>query len=417
MPYTILTKPVQGEGTKLSLIHDILDNLNELKILLGESGLSGPNIINGGFELNENNATTATGWLYQTLGGVGVVTTEESARGQKSFKVPKRAGTGDNNGGGILYSKDRFVVSEFEPLVVSWFLKCTNAGMHCKLTATFYGANGSPLTTGEAVSTMWDYEGNLPTDWEPRHGHCPVPSDARFATLHFHLGMQDNAEAGDIYIDGIQLGYLQFPHKLTFTGGYGIGVSGTHTWTPSSHGFARVTCIGGGGGGAGGGGGSSDADGGGAGGQSISYTRLVAGQSYTIIAGAGGQSRGDGSNNDGRAGGDSRFDWRFYGLGGVGGYHDDGQTETTPGGAAWGNCEYYTGANGGDWGATGNDDDGGNGGDTTISGAGGEGGRKSVHVAFDGSDFGGGGGGGRDGGDGAQGGRGAVIIEYSHHVP
>lgn len=411
MSFVKINRPALGEGIKKRVIDGVIDNAD---FFFGfyDSSLE-DSVLNGDFEYEDDVVgSTPSFWTFVSYNTApddenGVVTDTDSISGSRSFKVTHPGGVG--KGGGSMRS-DWINVSKRMGIELSWWLKSTDPDVKIVAWLIFSDFDSLENEANWSWKQIWENDGTAPTEWTPFQASAPSSSTGVYCQIRFQVGTTDRSTAADIYLDKIQFGFLQFPKTLSFT------TAGSHTWIPNADGIARVTVIGAGGGGSG----SSlsrSGGGGAAGGQSVSMIRYTSGSMYGITVGEAGDYGATGSN--GSAGGDSYFE-SFFGLGGAGGI----ATASSAGGAAFGNCEQYTGGNGRPGiavvvpgslgGAAGN---------TILSGAGG---RPGAIVADqtqgeDGSPFGAGGGAGSTlfpgfgvrlgaGGNGASG---AVILEYT----
>lgn len=275
MPWTSISIPNVGTPVRRSIIKAIIENLGFLFSGMGSGGTAGTSP-NASFELDSNTDNVPDEWTY-TAGagaGTGVLVTDDSIHGQKSFKFTRNAGGG--NSGGTLEHADYFECSPFRQLLLQWSMKSSAAGVRVKVEVRFF------TRTKVFVSTVTAYNSiTNPTAWTPIAVAVDPPSNSYFAKVRITGGDTAPDVAANIWFDNFtvspSVGQLAF-----FTG--------TGTWSCKVP-RAKIRIWGGGGGGANG----TNAGGGGAGAYAEAWVDTVPGTDYTVTVGTGGGAEANGT--------------------------------------------------------------------------------------------------------------------------
>lgn len=321
MPFTALTKPVQGDPTRKSLADGIIDDLNYLySLIAGGSSLSIPN---ASFESDVDANSLPDQWtrtLYAggsfALTGDGLADTE-CQHGRRAIKFIHPGGGG--NGGGYIDTDNFIECTPTLPIVINFLHKATAAGMRNKVDVLFYDAAQVAISTTSAYSSITN-----PTSWLPIIAHVACPSTARFFKLRLIGGENTNTTAGSAYFDHIEARQIVLPRQIILD----QVLSGTtNEWVcPAGVFIVQATLIGAGGNG---GTGSATLAGGGGGGGGVARATLsvTPGTSYQIVLGApgtastfNGLTANSGSNGQNGGAGSG---------GGAGGTATGGQVNTT----------------------------------------------------------------------------------------
>jgi hypothetical protein len=392
MPYTALTKPAQGDGTRLSFASTVIDDLAYFQSIVASIGSQA--VPNGSFEFDGNSDGIPDEWTKTLFtGGSFLLDTTTYGHGIKSVKFTSPGGSG--NGGGYLESADYFEVTPLRLLALSWLSKSSVAGVRNIVGVRFYDATRAFISQ----TNIFDSASNNPGVWAAHGGSCLPPSTAYYAKLRITGCDSTNTTAGSAWFDDVRLSLPAFTHRADYT------TAGTYVYrVPAGVYCQRIRCTGGGGGGGAYSGTPTSpyrGGGGGAGGYAESWVQVVPGSTHTIVVGAGGTSA---ASSDGGNGGDSTWDSTvIIGNGGAKGLHGTGAIGASGAGGAATGIIAQTGESGAANGSTNNSDGGG-------SFAGGLGGAGAV-TGNPGAAPGGGGGGSSGNAAGGLGGSGVVIIE------
>src|SRR3990167_3270875 len=140
MPFTNITKPVQGDATKKSLIDAVIDDLSYLYNQI--SGLTGLAVPNASFEADIDADGFADQWdltLYtggaHVLAGTGLADVS-CIHGRRAVKLTSPGGAG--NGGGYITTADFIEVTPNRLMAVSWQMFSTAATIRNKVEILWY---------------------------------------------------------------------------------------------------------------------------------------------------------------------------------------------------------------------------------------------------------------------------------------
>lgn len=308
MPFTLLSKPSNGDTGRKTLIDGVID---DLAFLYGVySSLHSVSVPNGSFELDVDGGGEPDEWVTTLFTG-GSRTIDTSAgnflHGGKALKFVHPGGGG--NGGGYVTSADFFEWDEKTALVLQWSHKVSAATMRDKVDVHFYDSAQTLISTSSLYTSITN-----PTSWTVQMSQ-PItpPANTRYAKIKITGGDSSVNVAGSSWWDNVRL----IPHPITFTNQYIFDTAGTFNWTcPADVKLVYVEVFGGGAGG-GGSDASNGGGGGGAGGYANDYPAFTVGSTYAITVGAKGAAGA--SNAVGSAGTASNFNAAVIGNGGAGG--------------------------------------------------------------------------------------------------
>lgn len=394
MPFTSITKPIQGDATKKAFADAVIDDLNYLYNQL--SGLTGLAVPNSSFEGDVDVDNVPDQWaktLYS--GGAFVITGTGLAdtnviHGRRAVKLTSPGGAG--NGGGTLTTSDFIEVTPNRVLTVSWQMFSTIATIRNKVQILWYDGAQAAISTTDLYSSITNG-----LTWAPYWASAVAPATARYCKIRLIGAENTTTVAGSAYFDDVRVSQLTGQNTVR------LDVAGTWYWAlPAGVNVVFAEIIGGGGGGAGGDG----ANGGGGGGAGARCFAVITGAgTHTIIVGAGGA--GGTASNNGVTGTASSIDGTFLAGGGIRGII----SVLGNGGAGGAASGGFTNENG-NAGANRSGGNGGNGGASPVGyfGLGGVGGGALGTAGA----LGGGGGGSNASGAGAAGagGTGLVILRW-----
>lgn len=303
MAFIVQTKPDIGDATRQEDLGTVIDNVNDLnsRVANTESGKS--EIINGSFELFDDESQPV-GWEVIVAAGNsgGVVTSgTETRHGQYAYKARNTAGA---TGGVELITEDFVPIGESLKLNLNWFMKISASGSLNTIAINYYEYDKSTLVSSD---TLYSYSG-VAIDWNYFSYDSIVPSGSRFCKVDAML--LNNSTIADTYIDGFELNAnTNLPSVEIFSASSG-------TYAIPNYVNSLVMELQAGGAGGGGGGGSNiptytyyPGGGGGGGGYAKYYLTDIPSYSVaTIVIGAGGAAGGGnqtGNGGNGSAGGDT----------------------------------------------------------------------------------------------------------------
>jgi hypothetical protein len=190
-----------GKPASQTLFQKIKDCLD---FLYGAAGASANSIQNGSFEIDSDADGVPDGGVQYTYpGGTFTYTAAYSMHGASSIAFTSPGGSG--NGGGY-WTFDYIEVGQAVPLAISWMHLSAPAGIHNLVEIFWYDGDKVALAGGNAMTVLYDSEDNPVTVTLASVSVTP-PAGARFAKLRLTGAKSDNATAGYVYFDGVQLGF------------------------------------------------------------------------------------------------------------------------------------------------------------------------------------------------------------------
>jgi len=299
MSWTTITKPVQGDATKKSLIDAVIDDLSYLYNQI--SSLHGLAVPNPSFEADVDADSLPDEWtrtLYTggtfAITGIGLADTA-CVHGQRAVKFTSPGGAG--NGGGYIESTDYIETTPNRAVALSWQMKSTAATIRNKVELLWYTGAQIYIST----STLYTSITNSLV-WTPQIASAFPPSNALYCKIRLTGAENTTTVAGSCYFDDVRLLTARpYQNEITLT------TPGAYAWTcPTGVLLVDVEVMGGGGGGGGGHNGGNGGSGGGGAGLSRKWYPVTPGTSYLITVGTGGG--GGGVDTNGTTGGTSIFD-------------------------------------------------------------------------------------------------------------
>lgn len=202
-----ITIPNVGDSTKQSLIAAIINALTT-QGAIGNSVFNSsngcPNLINGSFELDQDNNGIADNWTSAAYPS-GTVALDNSSgnydHGAWAVKFTQASG-GGSNGGGTYTSNDFLPVSPNKNYALRFLTKSSVANFSNQVNILWYKADQTASTTPS--TTVWSDNSANPTSWAYRAGTATPPSDAFFCKVQIVGGVVGNANTGSSWFDGVE---------------------------------------------------------------------------------------------------------------------------------------------------------------------------------------------------------------------